>query len=101
MTAVENDAPGWVESVATIAYQWREPGTTIRGLFEAACPDPSDRQAFETSVAGRLKRDPAHVQAWQTSSWDTRTSPSPYFDGVQVGFFDRDRRDVTDHRDKA
>ncbi len=101
MTAVENGVPTWVESVATIAYRWREPGTTLRSLFEDARPNLSDRRVFETSVADRLKRDPGLVDAWQTYSWDKRTSRGPYFDGLEVGFFDRDRRDVIEHRDRA
>jgi hypothetical protein len=101
MTAVENGVPTWVESVATIAYRWREPGTTVRDLFEDARPNLSDRRVFETSVADRLKRDTGLVDAWQTYSWDKRTSRGPYFDGRDVGFFDRDRRDVIKHQDRA
>jgi hypothetical protein len=101
MTAVENGLRSWVESVATIAYRWREPGTTVRDVFEDSRPDLSDRRVFETSVADRLKRDPGLVDAWQRYSWDKRTSRGPYFDGLDVGFFDGDRRDVIEHQDRA
>jgi hypothetical protein len=101
MIAMENGVPTWVESVATIACRWREPGTTVRDLFEDARPNLSDRRVFETSVADRLKRDPGLVDAWQTYSRDKRTSRGPYFDGLDVGFFDRDCRDVIEHQDRA
>jgi hypothetical protein len=53
------------------------------------------------AVEQRLRRDAGLVEAWQGYSWDKRTSPSPYLDGVEVGFYDGGRRDVATHRDEA
>jgi hypothetical protein len=96
---VENDSPAWVDAVAAIARRRSEPGATILGLFEDAAPDLSDRRTFEKFVADRLKDDPELLDAWQAYSWDKRTSPSPYLDGLEVGLYDRGRRDATEHRD--
>jgi hypothetical protein len=99
MSSVESDLPAWIDAVVTIAYRWKEPGKTVRGLFEDARPDLSDRRAFETSVADRLARESGLIETWQAYSWDKRTSPSPYMNGLEVGFFDEVRRDVIKHRD--
>jgi hypothetical protein len=74
---------------------------TIRRLFEEARPDLSDRRVFEALLTARLAGDPDLIEAWQGYSWDKRSSPSPYLDGLEVGFFDHDRRDVVRHSDRA
>jgi hypothetical protein len=90
-----------VESLVTIAKRFREGGKTIRRLFEEANPDLSDRSSFEWAVEQRLRHRSDLVDAWQGYSRDKRTSDSPYLDGVEVGFYDRGRRDVVRHRDEA
>ena len=84
-----------------IARRWREPGSTVRGLFSEADPDLSDQSSFVRLVRAHLERDPELVRAWQSYSWDKRGSPSPYLDEGQVGFFDGERRDVAEYDDPA
>ncbi len=99
MTSVET--PPWIEPLVTIATRFRDGRNTIRRLFEEAGPDLSDRSSFEMAVEQRLRQEAGLVEAWQRYSRDKRTSPSPYLEGVEVGFYDRVRRDVATYRDEA
>ncbi len=87
--------------MVVIARKWREPGATIRGLFGAASPELSDKPTFERVVTERLRKDQELINAWQMYSEDKRSSPSPYRDGLEVGFLDRELFDVTEHVDSA
>jgi hypothetical protein len=85
--------PGWADDLCRIPQEWRERGDVgRRQLFEEAHPDLSDHVAFRAAVEERLRSTPSLVDIWQNWSWDKRTSPSPYMDGYEVGFFDGSNR---------
>jgi hypothetical protein len=95
------EEPHWVESLCSIASRWKQPGTTILGLFREAAPDLSEPPSFDRLVKARLGHATMLVDAWQNYSWDKRTTPSPYLDGLEVGFYDAGRHDVVEHRDRV
>lgn len=97
ISEVTDPSPPWVDPIVAIGYRYLEPGTTILGLFQDAGPDLSERTSFEDALTRRLSEEPALVESWQAYSWDKRTSSGPYLEGLEVGFFDGDRRDVTQH----
>ncbi|MBV8980978.1 MAG: hypothetical protein JO086_08775 [Acidimicrobiia bacterium] len=53
-----------------------------------------DDANFLAMVREALATSPETVALWQTYSYDKRGSPSPYLDGVEVGFYDGGSRDV-------
>lgn len=90
------DEPGWVDQLCGIAAEWREGTLSIRERFERAAPDLDD-PAILDYLRRRLGRDSDLVDAWQSYSDDKRSSPSPYLDGLEVGFYDAGRGDVSRH----
>ena len=64
-------------------------------------PDLSDRDAFETALAARFQSDDALIDSWQNYSWDKRSSPGAYLEGLEVGWFEQGRHDVVMHVDRA
>jgi hypothetical protein len=49
-------------------------------------------------VAGRVKNDPALVEAWQDYSYDKRVDSGPYLDRTKVGNYERgEYRDKRSH----
>jgi len=76
-------------------------GVSLLQLFEEAEPDLSVPVAFRNAAIVRLNADPALLDAWQTYSWDKRSSPSPYLEGLEVGHYDGGRRDRYVHPDAA
>jgi len=57
--------------------------------------------AFELTLAQTLRADSALVDLWETWSTDQRWTPSAYFEGTEVGWFDGARRHVQIHLDHA
>jgi hypothetical protein len=70
---------------------------TILGLFHEAAPDLSDRATFIELVRGYLAGHQELIETCQGYSYDKRSSPSPYLDGTEVGFFSGKRNSVTHH----
>jgi len=88
----------WAEGLTTIAMRWRSGPQGIRDLFrESAPPEACSAEQFRAAVAERLSKRADLVDAWQSYSYDKRSSPSPYLDQLEVGYFDGDRQDVVQH----
>ena len=88
-----------VSNLVTIALTWRSGDRSIRELFEAAGPDLDDAEALRRAIHDALVADPLLPPAWQTYSYDKRSSPSPYLDGPEAGFYDGGRHDVVVYDD--
>lgn len=99
----ESDAhsTAWVDTLVAIPLRFHDSERSIRELFVSARPDLSDRNRFVTTVAERLRAEPTLIDAWQQFSYDNRGTPSPYLAGVEVGLYDRGRRDVARHTERA
>ena len=97
------DAPGWVEPLCRIAQQWRTSGLSIREHFEAVQPNLGDGTRAVGMIRQQLSQAPDLIEAWQQYSWDKRTTPGHYLDGLEVGFFTTDglREDVQLHDEPA
>jgi hypothetical protein len=65
--------------------RYRTGDTSIRDLFQRAGPEFDDPHFLEL-VDQRLEGEPELVTAWQQYSHDKRGTPSPYLDGLEVGF---------------
>lgn len=88
----------WADGLTTIVLRWRTGSRSIRDLFEdSAPPEEVSDDALRAAVSESLRQNPALVDAWQTYSYDQRGTPSPYLDGLEVGFFDGHCRDVLTH----
>jgi hypothetical protein len=88
----------WADGLTTIALRWRSGTQSIRDLFtESAPPESCSADEFKAAVTARLAKRPQLIDAWQTYSYDKRTSPSPYLDGLEVGHYDGGREDVANH----
>ena len=93
MEGTDLTGPAWVDRVCCVPRDfWGD--KTIIGLFREASPDLSDRQRFIELVSGYLDRHEELLETWQTYSYDKRSSPSPYLDGTEVGFFSGERTNV-------
>jgi hypothetical protein len=101
VTAKDLDHLAWLETLCRIPREWKTGQESIRELFERAAPDLSEPDHFAAVVRQKLLSDPELVEAWQAYSWDKRSSPSPYMDGTEVGFFDGERRQVIKHQDRT
>jgi hypothetical protein len=102
MRAVDDAVtPPWVERLCRVAEGFRNGTSSVRQLFVAASPDLADERRVVAMLHNYLADDPAVVEAWQTYSYDKRGIPSPYLDGREVGFFDRDRRDARTYLDQT
>ena len=88
-----------VSGLVTIALTWRTGDLSIRDLFEAEAPDIDDVEALRIAIHNALVADPRLLPAWQTYCYDKRSSPSPYLDGHEVGFYDGGRHNVVVHDD--
>lgn len=84
--------PEWLEPLCQVPRDFRRGHRSVRDLFLAAAPDLTDNLRVIGLVELRLNDDPSLVEDWQTYSYDKRSSPSPYFDDTEVGFFDRERK---------
>jgi hypothetical protein len=88
----------WADGLAAIALRWKTGDQSIRQLFEdSAPPEELSADAVRAAVADRLRQNPALVHAWQRYSYDKRSSPSPYLDGLRVGFWDGENQDDITH----
>jgi hypothetical protein len=95
-------APGdWIDRLLVLPLDFKAGNRSIRQLFEEVKPPKLDRETFTGLIAERLRMRPELIDAWQTYSYDKRSSPCPYLDGLEVGFFDGERRDVSHHEDMA
>jgi len=90
----------WVEPLCRIAPDFRLGGLSIRELFERVAPDLTDEYRVRSLVRRHLAAHPALIEAWQTYSYDKRSSPSPYLDGKEVGYYDGRPEDVVLHDDE-
>lgn len=70
---------------------------TLTELFTTAGVASVDDRTLMAAVAARLAADPALVEVWQGYSYDKRSTPSPYLDGLEVGFYDRGYQHVARH----
>lgn len=84
--------PSWLEPVCRIPLDFRAGAKSVRQLFTESDPDISDRSLFIDLVAGRLRNDPALVEAWQDYSLNKRVDEGPYLDGTKVGYYARGER---------
>lgn len=105
MAGISNSTPAWVELLCRIAAEYRSGTTSIKDLFVRAAPDLHDAR-FTEMVHRRLSADPGLVGAWQNYSYDKRGAPSPYVDGLEVGFLDIANgkpvaRDIRRHAEKV
>lgn len=98
---VTPESSAWVEALIRIPEQYRSGEASIRDLFTEAAPDLSDANAFIVDVVARLRAEPTLIDRWQNYSYDKRSSPSPYLEGCEVGFYDAGSRDVTKHEEAA
>ena len=78
-------APLWVEPLCLIPVKYPSSGVSVRELFRRAAPDLNEPRLVE-EVLTRLRLHPNLVQAWQQYSYAKRGTPSPFLDGVKVGF---------------
>jgi hypothetical protein len=90
--------PGWLDPLCRVALQYRTGNESVHALFERAAPNLDDPRFLEL-VPRTLRREPDLVMGWQQYSGDKRGTPSPYLDGLEVGFFENadgsaTRRDV-------
>ena len=97
---VAEDAPEWVESLCELPVRFRAGNVSIRVLMEESAPDLSDVDRAKVLIRHRLAEEPALAEAWQTYSYDKRSTPSPYLDDCEVGQFDGKRRDVVRYNDR-
>lgn len=77
--------PGWLERLCRIAVDSKASSASIRELFTRAAPNLEDPQ-FVERIRGRLAEEPGLIEAWQQYSYAKRGTPSPYLDGLEVGF---------------
>ncbi|MGH7686776.1 MAG: hypothetical protein ACREN2_08170 [Candidatus Dormibacteria bacterium] len=101
LTEVSDDLPEWVEPLCRIAAEWRESGRSILQNFRLAAPVLSDLPRLRGCVETYLVEHAELVAAWQSYSYDKRSSPSPYLDDKKVGFYDRGYRDVRQYHDRT
>ena len=89
-------APSWLEPLCKIPISFRGGNKSVYQLLTEINPDLSDRLRFIELVSGRLKNDPALVEAWQGYSYDKRVDSGPYLDRTKVGYYEqgefRDKR---------
>ena len=88
-----------VEDLVNVPVSLRVSGNSIQTQFEAAAPDLDDVDALRQAVHEALLDHPELVDAWQTYSYDKRSSPSPYLDGSEVGFYDQGRENIIRYDD--
>jgi hypothetical protein len=101
MSEMDKATPAWVDRLCRIAFDFRTAQVSIRDLFVSAAPDLRDPRLPDL-LRDKLASEPPTVEAWLQYSNDKRGAPSPYMDGVEVGFADLvngrlDRRDVRRH----
>lgn len=88
MSGTDGSAPGWVQRICTSdGHSIRAGGQTLRVSLAGEGVDLSDRETFVPLVRSYLGGHPGVVERWQVQSYDKRSSPSPYLDGTEVGFF--------------
>jgi hypothetical protein len=97
---VSDDVSEWVEELCQLPVRFRADGVSMRQLAEASAPDLTDDDRATALVRKRLGEEPALVEAWQTYSYDKRSSSGPYLDDREVGYFDAKRRDVVKRDDR-
>lgn len=85
MGGIQPNALDWVESLCRIAVEYRSVDVSIRELFRRAAPH-LDEPRLTNMVLERLEREPELLKAWQQYSDDKRGTPSPFLDGLNVGF---------------
>jgi len=100
LSYVSDAVPEWVEELCHPPVRFRAGDVSIRQLAEASAPDLSDDGRAKALVRKRLGEEPELVDAWQSYSYDKRTSSGPYLDDCEVGYFDRQRRDVVRYDDR-
>ena len=84
----------WLDHLLQIPRAFRTSGKSLRQLFDEASPPGLTDEELAGKIAARLRGERSLVKDWQTYSYDKRTNASPYLDGLEVGEFDGERRDV-------
>ncbi|MFJ8539613.1 hypothetical protein [Streptomyces sp. NPDC093591] len=90
-------ADGWIDQLLNLPRDYKAGSKSIRQLITEIDPPHLDSADLARQVAERLRRSPELIDAWQVYSYDRRTRPTPYLDGLEVGFFDGESRDVAEH----
>jgi|SRR5262245_6145042 len=86
-------------AVAAIVRHRSEPDFVL--MLRQADQHFDNDDVFELALAQGLREDSALVDLWETWSADQRWTPSAYFEGTEVGWFDGARRFVRVHVDRA
>ncbi len=95
------DTDGWIDQLLNLPRDYKVGSKSLLQLITEINPPHMDPTDFARLVAQRLLHSPELVDAWQIYSYDKRTSPSPYLDELEVGFFDGERRDVAHYDNTA
>lgn len=90
-----------IDLLLSIPNRFSTSGRTLRDLFAEAATAPVDVESIRRLAQERIAADGTIIDAWQQYSYDKRSSPSPYLDGREVGFYDGGRRHVTQHPNAA
>lgn len=85
METADSSVPQWVDSLCRIPSDYGSVDASIRELFRQAAPDLDEPRLLDM-VRMHLERQPDLLQAWQQYSYDKRGTPSPFLDGLRVGF---------------
>jgi|SRR5687768_7532877 len=72
-------------------------GSSLGDLFVDAGVLSTDDDTLTAMVHDRLADEPRFIESWQEYSYDKRSTPSPYLDGLEVGHYDAGRRNVRTH----
>jgi hypothetical protein len=96
---VPDDQLDRVSRLCVIADEMHTSGLSIAQLFKNAAPDLNDAARTQALIHDYIVARPELVQRWQQYSWDIRSTPNHYMEGVEVGFYDAGHHDVVHHRD--
>ncbi|GAC1611306.1 MAG: hypothetical protein NVS3B26_23310 [Mycobacteriales bacterium] len=92
----------WADGLTTIPVRFHSGHQSLGEIFEESAPPPgTSLEAVRVAVAERVLDNPTLVEAWQVYSCDKRSSPSPFMDGHEVGFFDGGKQDTATHTTPA
>jgi hypothetical protein len=97
----DNGAGRWVERLCQVPEALQAGNLAIRAAFRQADPDLTDRVSAMALIRRHLSEKPHLVDAWQKYSYDKRSSPSPYLDQTEVGFYDHGYEDVDKFDNRA
>lgn len=82
---MSSDGLSWVESLCDIPLRYQSGALSISQLFHRAAPDLGDPRILDL-IRSHLRQHPELLAGWQNYSYDKRGVPSPFLDGLDVGF---------------